>query len=387
MSVGSTFPTSADWEEEVGGGEVEAVEDDRRERGDVGAELGCFLAQDLDWGLHGEALVGPAEVVVQDVPEEAFQHLVLGGQRFEGVELVLDAAVEVLDHAVEAGRPHGDGEMAGAIALLDEPGEGGRALGPHGADELGAVVGLHSSLADVDAVAEEMREEQVEEAEGVELGSLVGQADVDEAGGDVLGSVLIGGKAFGLDRRQERGEIVEVLGIDLELLEGAHGVPDLRGQAAATPALGAAADEAVGVQDAVDGGGGAMQPAPLEERLDLVLAQARISPAQADHLVLDGGRSLVGWGMPVLAPVDQRVPPALLVAADPQADGLAITAEGAGAQGEVTTGQVVLDEAQADPLGMAGIGNAVSVAFRWHLRPPARQGRRCHTAGGTPPSC
>ena len=310
-------------------------------------------------------LIGAAEVVVQDVAEEAFEHFLFGGQGLQGIEFILDTSVEVLHDAVEPRGSDGDGGMAGPVALLDQPGKRRGALGLGVAEELRAVVGLDGRVMDVHAVAEEMLKEQVDEAEGVDLGAFVGEADVGDPGGDVLSGVLIAGEALGLDGGQQGREVVEMFRVDLELLEGAHGLADLRGEPAALPAFPPGLDQGVGVQDPVDRGGGQVHAAPGQEDLDLVLPQARVSSAEAHDLAFDGGSRFMGRAV-VAAAVQQRRPPALLVALDPEADGLAVAAEGTGGQGDGAALQVVLDEALADAPGVAGVGDAFAVSLQGH---------------------
>src|SRR3989304_349690 len=62
----------------------------------------------------------------------------------------------------------------------------------------------------------------------------------------------------------------------------------------------------------------------------------------------------------------RRRRPALLVALAPEADGLAVAAEGTGGQGDGAALQVVLDEALADAPGVAGVGDAFAVSLQGH---------------------
>jgi len=119
----------------------------------------------------------------------------------------------------------------------------------------------------------------------------------------------------GLNRGQQGGEIVEVLGVGLELLEGAHDFADLGGEPA----------------------------------------------AQADDLVRNGRWGLVGWGMARPPAVDQGGPAALAIAADPEAGSLAVAAEGPGGQRESAVREVVLDQ-------------TLAVGLRGHLTPPRMRG-------------
>ncbi|MDR7611670.1 MAG: hypothetical protein QN210_04530 [Armatimonadota bacterium] len=76
--------------------------------------------------------------------------------------------------------------------------------------------------------------------------------------------------------------------VDLQFLEGTHRRPDLGGQPAALPARGTPCAQAMGVEDPADRRGRALDTATRQQGPEHVLTQARISAAQADHLVLDG---------------------------------------------------------------------------------------------------
>ncbi|MDR7436861.1 MAG: hypothetical protein QN127_04235 [Armatimonadota bacterium] len=92
--------------------------------------------------------------------------------------------------------------------------------------------------------------------------------------------------------------------------------------------------------------------------------------AQADDLVLDGWRGLAGWGMSRPLAADQSLPTTPTVAPDPEADGRAVAAEGPGGEAEIPAGQVRLDQALADALGVAGVGDACAVGSSVYLTPP-----------------
>jgi len=125
----------------------------------------------------------------------------------------------------------------------------------------------------------------------------------------------------------------------------------------------------MGVQDPVDRRGGAVDAAPGEQRLDLILTQARTSATQPDDLILHPGRGLVGRGTAPLPTIEEGRPTAPAVALDPEAGGLAVAAEGPGREGEISGDEVVLDQPLADALGVAGVGDALAVGLGGHLTP------------------
>jgi hypothetical protein len=118
--------------------------------------------------------------------------------------------------AMLAGR---DGAVTLAGDGLDGLGEGGVVLGLPGAYELGAVVGLPGGAGESDAAGLEVFEDPLGEDRGVGQAEFVGEAEEQQARRHVAGGVLVTGEPAALQADPVLGDVVEVLGVDVDLLK------------------------------------------------------------------------------------------------------------------------------------------------------------------------
>jgi hypothetical protein len=80
----------------------------------------------------------------------------------------------------------------------------------------------------------------------------------------------------------------------------------------------------------------------------------------------------MGRGIAGPPAIHQGPPATLAIALDPEASGLAITAEGAGGQRKIAVLQEAADQTLTDSLGVAGVGDALAVGFWEHFTPRGR---------------
>ena len=102
----------------------------------------------------------------------------------------------------------------------------------------------------------EMLEDEGNEPHGVGLTDLVSERDVGDSGCDVTECVLIPGHFAPADGIPQVVDVVEVFDVKLATFEDFHPLAFFCQLSSLTPSLLASFDETVGVEDAVDGGGG-----------------------------------------------------------------------------------------------------------------------------------
>lgn len=194
------------------------VEEEDGEGEEALRESGIAAVDDLPWRLALLVRVRACEVEPELVGEGFVEEVGEAAEGLDLVELVLDEAVSGLDVGlvgVGAGR---DGVVSGA-GVLDGPGEGAVVLGVPGADELRAVVGLEAATVELDAAGGEVLGEPFDPEGRVSQGAFEGVGEELRAADDITGGVLHEGQTMPLDLRPQLGDVVEVLGVDVDLLE------------------------------------------------------------------------------------------------------------------------------------------------------------------------
>ena len=119
------------------------------------------------------------------------------------IELIFDAAVEVLDHASEEAIP----------------------LGSDRANELRAVVGLDGDLREVEAMGAEVIQAGGNGLGGVEGHELKGMADESSTGEHVFHRVFELGQDAAQHEGVDLGDIVQILDVDLPVGKGPQVLP------------------------------------------------------------------------------------------------------------------------------------------------------------------
>jgi len=139
-------------------------------------------------------------------------------EAFDLVELVLDEAVSGLNIGLVGVGPGRDGVVGGA-GVVDGLGESAVVLGVPRADELRAVVSLDTTVVELDATGGEVLGEVLDPEGRVGQGAFEGVGEELGAADDITGGVLHEGQAMTLDLRPQLGDVVEIFGVDVDLLE------------------------------------------------------------------------------------------------------------------------------------------------------------------------
>src|SRR5712692_996708 len=150
------------------------VEEDGRKQAEVEGKAGSEVLDDLPWGETSFMGVGTSQVEVELVEGSLGQEVGAAGEGFQIEEFVFDEAVDGFDVALV-----GVGAGRDALMLGAEVGDGGGkmrtgAIRLQLADELPAVVGLPSQVAEGDATACQVRLNALREQSAGLSGSLGG---------------------------------------------------------------------------------------------------------------------------------------------------------------------------------------------------------------------
>jgi hypothetical protein len=246
---------------------------------------------------------------------------------FQLIELLLHESMHRFHVAVVGGAVgRVEAVQAAAVFLLDQAGErrGGAAAVP-GAAELAAVVGLYGEFLQLDPASLQVGQQAIAKQQGV--GGVVegGEGQPDAALGHDAGGELEAGQPEG-DQFAVARQIREVFDVHLKQAKGRPS-EFLGGQAAGRRARLFAAPAAPRLlEDARDGAGRAGQ---VKIALEAPGAKAGDGIAGLEHLLLDFGRGFVGDVVRGAGALLQPGQALLLVAAQPQAHGVARASEGA----------------------------------------------------------
>ena len=267
---------------------------------------------------------------------------------FEVEELCLDPFVEGFDVGLVVLLAGGDVAVGGAKQVAHDVAEAAVSFDlALGAGVLRAVVGLHDgALARVSAAAKVLEHGGGEDA-GVAFGELVGEAQEGGAGFDVASGVLEADKLLVAGHLLHIvGNVVEVFGVDLELLEGLEAGLDLAHVALLLVLFLPPLCAAILAEDAGDG---ALAGGELAEVLEAAGAEAGGLVALAKDLAFLLGRSLVGAAVRGAGAIHEGAAGVVVLApaVEPFANGLGLAAEGAGCGLDAVFGGVV-DKFNAD---------------------------------------
>jgi hypothetical protein len=123
--------------------------------------------------------------------------------------------MEAFDRAIEVGSSWRDGGVVSAEGLFDHAGEEAIVAGGDGADEFSSVIGLDGDLREIESGSTEVIEAEGDESGGVEGGELVGITDEGSGGEDIFDGVFELREHALSYLGVERGDVVQVLDIDL----------------------------------------------------------------------------------------------------------------------------------------------------------------------------
>ncbi len=169
------------------------IQEDGRKQADLEGETRSELLDDLPGSEPLLVRVGPSQVEVELIERGLGQEVGTVVESFQVEELVFDEAMNGFDVGLIGVRGGRDALMLGA-----EVSDGGgevrtRAVGLEFADELGAIVGLPSEVAEVDAAALEVDLNALGE-QGAGLSGAVGGVSKElQATAHLAGGVLDGG--------------------------------------------------------------------------------------------------------------------------------------------------------------------------------------------------
>lgn len=207
------------WGMRMMSGEADFVKEDGLPQGDLAGSFGVALGDDVPWGLvfFTGVLAGDIEPPVVD--GGFVQEVNAAVEGFDLVELILDQAVDGFDVGLPAMGARRNEVVGTSGVVVDGAGEVAVVAGVPATDELRSVVGLPAARVQPGSPVGQMSQQHLGEEGGAVDGPFLGVGDEHQAAGDIPGRVLDQRQMEAADLGVQLGDIVEVFGVQIDLLK------------------------------------------------------------------------------------------------------------------------------------------------------------------------